>query len=450
MSTFIPSDEIKQPSFHADELGFVFTWNGHLLRGIYPDAVPQAKQYFDSGFVDEIVEKRLFPKTWISEFENEQFGLIIEHELIQPVTYATEWNFEMLKDAALLVLEIAQVGQKYGYDMIDCHKLNVMFQHNRPLYVDLGSFIPAPKGSSGWRPFASFLRSYYYILDVWGSGASQMAKRMMAPHVELSDNDYYAFKYPIYRRHKRLMNARLTTNKALCNLVNIGGEQLEGYKKRNRLKGLLVSFIRKVVLLTKVAPSQQLNRYYKKIKRKNLVDRTQPMTSNSLEETTIVNVLNNHCISCSSVTIINNIHYNMYEEILNKTNIKDIYSIHEYEPNSRIEYREIKDINVASLCFNLTGGEILLRNKFPENRFASDIVIWPSLKFNNGVFGMHNIRELLKVLMCYSKSKTIMIITNNSIGELIKTLSAEYHVEMRQAEDELSSACLFCLLVSAQ
>lgn len=450
MSTYIPSDEIKQPSFHADELGFVFTWNGHLLRGIYPDAVSQAKQYFDSGFVDEIVEKRLFPKTWISEYENEQFGLIIEHELIQPVTYATEWNFEMLKDAALLVLEIAQVGQKYGYDMIDCHKLNVMFHHNRPVYVDLGSFIPAPKGSSGWRPFASFLCSYYFILDVWSSRAPQMAKRMMSPHVELSDNDYYAFKYPIYRRHERLMNAWLTISKALCNLVNIGEKQLEGYKKRNKLKGLLVSFTRKAVLLTKAAPSQQLNRYYKKIKRKNLVDCTQPMISDSLEEITIVNVLNNHCISCSSVTIINNIHYNMYEEILNKTNIKDIYSIHEYEPNSRIEYREIKDINVASLCFNLTGGEILLRNKFPENRFASDIVIWPSLKFNNGVFGMHNIKELLKVLMCYSKSKTIMITTNNPIGELIEALSADYHVEMQKEEDELSSACLFCLLVSVQ
>ena len=94
---YIPDNQIPSPSFHADDLGFVFKWEGHLLRGIYPNAIEQAKRYFDSGFIKEIVEKKLFPKTWISDFENKQFGLIIEHELIEPVTYATEWNFQMLK-----------------------------------------------------------------------------------------------------------------------------------------------------------------------------------------------------------------------------------------------------------------------------------------------------------------------------------------------------------------
>ena len=163
---YIPSKEITKPSFHADALGYVFVWKGHLLRGIYPESVVQAKEYFETGFIDDVVSSGIFPKTWVSEFENEQFGMIIEHEMIEPLTYATDWNFQMLKDAALMVLQIAQIGWKYGYDMIDCHKLNVMFHNNRPVYVDLGSFVKAQKGASGWRPFASFLQSYYYILDI--------------------------------------------------------------------------------------------------------------------------------------------------------------------------------------------------------------------------------------------------------------------------------------------
>ena len=69
----ISSDEIKQPSLHADTLGFTFVWQGHFLRGIYPESVNLAKSYFECGFIDEVVSKGIFPKTWISEFENEQF-----------------------------------------------------------------------------------------------------------------------------------------------------------------------------------------------------------------------------------------------------------------------------------------------------------------------------------------------------------------------------------------
>ena len=125
---YIPSEEIKFPDLHADTLGVTFIWKGHFLRGIYQESVELANSYFETGFLDEIVSKRFFPRTWVSEYENEQFGMILEHELISPVLYATEWNFEMLKDAALMVLEIAQISWKYGFNMVDCHKRNVLFK----------------------------------------------------------------------------------------------------------------------------------------------------------------------------------------------------------------------------------------------------------------------------------------------------------------------------------
>ncbi|MBO4417857.1 MAG: hypothetical protein J5801_07060, partial [Bacteroidales bacterium] len=83
----IPSEEIKFPDLHLDTLGFTFTWKGHFLRGIYHESVELAKSYFETGFIDEVVSKGLFPRTWVSEFENEQFGIILEHEMLSPVLY---------------------------------------------------------------------------------------------------------------------------------------------------------------------------------------------------------------------------------------------------------------------------------------------------------------------------------------------------------------------------
>ena len=105
---YIPTSEIKQPQLHADTLGFTFVWKGHFLRGIYPQSEALAKSYFKTGFLDEVVSHGYFPKTWISEYENELFCMILEHELIQPILFATEWNSAMLKDAALMVIDLAE------------------------------------------------------------------------------------------------------------------------------------------------------------------------------------------------------------------------------------------------------------------------------------------------------------------------------------------------------
>lgn len=207
---YIPSSEIEKPGLHGDEIGFTFVWKGHFLRGIYSESIMLVKSYFESGFINEVVEKKLFPKTWITDFENEQFGMIIEHELITPVVYATEWNSAMLKDAAVMVLDIAEVGWKYGYNMIDCHKMNVLFKNNRPIYVDLGSFIPRKEKCTGWLPYKTFYESYIYILDLWTRGCPQIAKRMMSPGVCLKSEDYLAWKNPLYRNFTVLLRVRLT------------------------------------------------------------------------------------------------------------------------------------------------------------------------------------------------------------------------------------------------
>lgn len=447
MEHIIPSSEIKQPSFHADELGFVFLWKGHLLRGIYPKAVSQAKSYFESGFIDEVVSKGLFPKTWISEYKNEQFGMIIEHEFIQPVIYATEWNFQMLKDAALMVLEIAQIGRRYGYDMIDCHKLNVMFFRNKPLYVDLGSFIPLPKGAFGWRPFRSFLRSYFFILDVWQCGSPQLAKRMMSPHVELSEKDYYSFKYPFFRRNASILGFFLNIRKSLCVLAKAGDNQISKHKRNSRINN--VEFIKRIIRCLKLAPSQHINRYKRRIKRMNLKDIHSKSSSQNNVITVLENMLNSRFSSLRSVIFINNTVDHFYGLLLQNTNIDRIYSIQEEEEYSRKEYAYYKESNsnIACLNYKLIGGEILLRNKFPEDRFLSDLVILPSFKVDENTFGLHNSLVFIDSLMRYSASKTIILVTGFLKKELIEKIEERFTVELCQNNAAFD---ILCLIVKAK
>lgn len=408
----IPSNEIKQPRLHADSLGFTFVWNNHFLRGIYPSAVEQAKYYFESGFINEVVSKKLFPKTWISEFENEQFGMILEHEMITPVLYAMEWNFDMLKDAALMVLEIAQIGWKYGYNMVDCHKLNVLFLNNHPMYVDLGSFVLRKEGETGWRPYSSFLRSYYSILDVWKNGASQIAKRMMAPGTELNSIDYYIFKKRIYRLFPALARKKIALYDGVTNLAGFDNDTLRVFVQgKNKTYKTVAYIAKKAVGTIRIWPSQNLCRIERKIRRMKLKDVINTSIHNVELATDLVEILPSIRPVCSSVTIVDCHYPSVYEHLLEKTNIDRIISINQVESCSVTEYNYCKGkgLNVCSSQFPLLNNSISLKGKFPENRLSSDVVIVPEYRLQNRKFSFHNAMVFFERCQHFSKSESLLI-----------------------------------------
>lgn len=418
----IPSDQISKPGLHADGLGYTFVWNHHFLRGIYPAAVQQAKAYFESGFVDEIVSKKLFPKTWISDFENEQFGMIIEHEMITPVLYATEWNFAMLKDAALMVLEIAQIGWKYGYNMVDCHKLNVLFQDNRPMYVDLGSFVPRKEGSTGWNPYPSFLRSYYYILSVWSDGASTLAKRMMAPGLEFNAHDYFIYKRRFFRIFPRLIKWKMLLQEGLCRLAVWGKSSIARRGKPLKLAKRLVDWL-------KPSPSQRLASIRRKVVSKSLrAVKSRPKCI--LEGDRLVDIVNRHCSNCHSVTIINNPCFDYYPLLAQKTELNDFITIQENDAVSCSEYGRLKQLGIHLCCtsFRLLNNTILVRGKYPETRLRSDLaIVHVPLEGKEG-FRAHNAFVFIEHCLLFAE-KELLVILPGLEEELEQLLSSKYKIE---------------------
>lgn len=415
----IPFNEIKQPQFHADPLGFVFVWNGHFLRGIFPESVELAKSYFDSGLIDEITQKGLFPKTWISEFENEQFGMIIEHEFISPVLYATEWNFEMLKDAALMVLELAQIAWKYGFNMVDCHKRNVLFKNNKPIFVDIGSFIPKEEGSTGWNPYISYLHSYYYMLSLWSSGASLLAKRMMAPSVELDDNNYWTFKSPLFRRFPKLIKYYTLMQGAVCRIAVWGNVRVSN-------EGKIVRFLKPMVNRLKPSRSQRFHSIEKKVKRMKAPtaqSALQQENNNRIEG--FVGLISTLFPSAQSVTFINNCKSGYYRPIFDRTHVENIVSVQENEAISNAEYLEIRkqQFDVCSCHFRLKNNTVLIRGQFPEDRFASDIAFVPQFNLISDRFNTSNTVGFVELYLDYAKEAIVLGIhgDNKKIEELLRT-----------------------------
>ena len=65
---------------------------------------------------------------------------VLRHERIPFVSYPYEWPFSMLKDAALLQLDLNLAALEEDMILKDSTPYNVQFKGAKPVFVDIGSF----------------------------------------------------------------------------------------------------------------------------------------------------------------------------------------------------------------------------------------------------------------------------------------------------------------------
>ncbi len=51
----------------------------------------------------------------MTDYKLDGFDLVIEHQIVEVVSYPREWSFSMLKEAALLILRVNEVAGEFGY-----------------------------------------------------------------------------------------------------------------------------------------------------------------------------------------------------------------------------------------------------------------------------------------------------------------------------------------------
>ncbi len=87
----------------------------------------------------------------------------LKHEKVPFISYPYEWPFSMLKDAALLQLELGRRALQHDLTLKDASAYNVQFKGAKPVFVDVGSFERLNEGEP-WAGYRQFCMLFLYPL----------------------------------------------------------------------------------------------------------------------------------------------------------------------------------------------------------------------------------------------------------------------------------------------
>jgi hypothetical protein len=93
----------------------------------------------------------------------EDTAAVLRHERVPFVSYPYEWTFGMLRDAALLQLDIELAALDAGLSLKDATPYNLQFRGAEPVFIDVGSFEKLREGEP-WTGYRQFCMLFLYPL----------------------------------------------------------------------------------------------------------------------------------------------------------------------------------------------------------------------------------------------------------------------------------------------
>lgn len=117
-------------------------------------------------FRKAVADGRLIESVEVDPPEGSAGALI--HPRLDLITYPYEWTFSMLRDAALLQLDLLEEALAAGLTIKDATPYNIQFVDGRPRFIDVGSFETYRKGEP-WIGYRQFTRQFLFplLLRAW-------------------------------------------------------------------------------------------------------------------------------------------------------------------------------------------------------------------------------------------------------------------------------------------
>ncbi|HEY9723383.1 MAG TPA: hypothetical protein V6D47_15335 [Oscillatoriaceae cyanobacterium] len=201
----------RDPASYTDPNGFVFWQEDQVYRRIYRESAAYFRELLRSPAIAALQEAgHLVPTT----FENDGDELLLRHETIWPLSYPHEWCAPMLRDAALLTLEVASTLAASGQILADGHPWNVLFRAGRPVFIDWGSITP-PSDTLIWPAAAQFQRFQLYPLHLYAAGQPELARARLADLALGVSADLALRALPLgYKLAHPIATAKLKANQA--------------------------------------------------------------------------------------------------------------------------------------------------------------------------------------------------------------------------------------------
>ena len=149
-------------SSFRDPSGFVFQNKGVLYRQVNKVFKEDFDQFIKSGCYAHFAKNN-----WIVPHEEigENFSgspdwyKTLKPQRIPFISYAYEWSFDMIKDAALLVLQMAREAMRFGMMLKDATPYNIQWRKGKPIFIDTLSFAKYDP-SKPWIAYRQFCENF--------------------------------------------------------------------------------------------------------------------------------------------------------------------------------------------------------------------------------------------------------------------------------------------------
>lgn len=163
----MPEPEIE-PGSYRDRNGAVFYRDGAVYRGISANALRNWERLSATTFfADQVARGSIVPTGRVAPgvfpgVEGE-WAALLKHERIGFISYPYEWPFSMLKDAALLHLELMLQALAHGMILKDSSSYNIQWRGAAPVFIDVPSFETLREGEP-WIGYRQFCELFFYPL----------------------------------------------------------------------------------------------------------------------------------------------------------------------------------------------------------------------------------------------------------------------------------------------
>ena len=153
---------VKHPSSYRDPSGYIFEKEGVLYRQVNLSFKEDFDHFIKSGCYNQLVEKKLLLSHQVI---NENFtGSNNWYTTLQPdkinfISYPYEWSFDMLKDAALLTLQLIKETIPFGVVLKDATPYNIQWHNGQLIFIDTLSFEKYNEAQP-WIAYRQFCESF--------------------------------------------------------------------------------------------------------------------------------------------------------------------------------------------------------------------------------------------------------------------------------------------------
>lgn len=157
------------PGSFKDPDGRIFEYQGSIYRTLSSDALIRMRARELDGTLGVFINQGLLIESALVGSAEVGLGgagvgeTVMRHARIPVVTYSSEWSFDMLRDAALVTLELLQKCLEKDLIIKDATAFNVTFRDGRMQFFDTLSIDDYTPGAP-WDGYAQFCREFLFPL----------------------------------------------------------------------------------------------------------------------------------------------------------------------------------------------------------------------------------------------------------------------------------------------